>query len=460
MPDTRSEELLEVPPEGSGGHGPGPAAESGPAAREEAPDEYRLVFESSAAGMSMTLPSGEVRVNDAFARWLGYETREMEGAHWQSVTHPDDVEETRRQMAALLSGERDVARFTKRFLRRDGSVVWADVISSVRRDASGKPLFFITTAVDVTERRRVEEALRESEARYRLLAENSTDAIGILGTDGLVRYLSPSFRNLTGFEPEAFLGRSASELYFSEDLPELEEAMACHMAGDEFIRVCFRIRHRNGALIWVERISRAIRKPETGEIVEFQVSVRDVTEKKLAEHEVIRHGDRLEELVAERTATLVSSNSALRESIESNRRTERELRKSEERLRLALEVGQSGSYDWDLRTNDVFWTAELRRIYGLSEAAEGDVDSARKLIHPDDLPSVDAMVGKAIADRTGFHGEFRVVRPDGELRWMEGAGRVFCDDAGRPLRMVGLTRDITDRKVAERSLHDSREALR
>ena len=305
------------------------------------------------------------------------------------------------------------------------------------------------------------EELKASEARYRLLAENSTDVIGIVGTDGVVRYASPSCRSLTGYEQDEMIGLRVSELYLPEDRPVVENALARHAAGEPVVRVRYRIRRKDGELVWVERITRAIRNPGSGEIVEFQFSVRDVTETKRAEDEVVRHGELLEELVAERTATLLSSNSALMESVEANRRTEKELRESEERLRLAQEVGQSGTWEWSLRTDDFVSTAELRRLYGLSEEdSSATLSAVRMLVHADDLSLVDALVRGAVEDRTGFQGEFRIVRPDGELRWMEAVGRVFFDDAGLPLRLIGLTRDVTDRKRIEEALRASESRYR
>jgi len=140
----------------------------------ETEDTFRWFFESADFGQSLTLPGGETYVNPAFAGLLGYTREELAGGDWRQVTHPGDVALSEAAIAPLLDGERDAVRFTKRYLHRDGSVVWADVSTVVRRDEAGVPLYFATTVTDVTEARQAEEALRESEARYRALFTNMT----------------------------------------------------------------------------------------------------------------------------------------------------------------------------------------------------------------------------------------------------------------------------------------------
>ncbi len=126
-------------------------------------DDFRYVFEHSIIGKSITLPTGEIRVNQAFAKMLGYELRELEGMPWQNITHPEDVEKSRRVIESIMNGERDSVQFTKRYVRRDGTIAWADVSTSVRRDALGRAMYFMTSIVDITDRKHAEEALVRSQ---------------------------------------------------------------------------------------------------------------------------------------------------------------------------------------------------------------------------------------------------------------------------------------------------------
>jgi chemotaxis family two-component system sensor kinase Cph1 len=119
-------------------------------------DKFKYVFDHSIIGKSITQPSGEISVNQAFCEMLGYTPEELRNQKWQDITHPDDMELTQRVVDALLVGEQASVRFSKRYLHKNGSVVWADVSSSLRRDQEGKPLYFMTTVSDITERKRAD----------------------------------------------------------------------------------------------------------------------------------------------------------------------------------------------------------------------------------------------------------------------------------------------------------------
>ena len=102
---------------------------------------------------------------------LGLSPADLQQVTWQAITHPDDVPETQRRIETLVSGKEKSTRFTKRFLHKNGSVVWADLSSTLRRDAAGQPLYLMSTLVDITERKLAEEALRESDGRYRTICD-------------------------------------------------------------------------------------------------------------------------------------------------------------------------------------------------------------------------------------------------------------------------------------------------
>ncbi len=123
-------------------------------ALQESLDRFRYVFEASNAGKSMTLPTGEVNANQAFAEFLGFTPDELKGKRWQELTPPEDIEVTWRHLAPLLSGEKDATRFEKRYVHKSGVYLWADVSVVLRRDAEGNPLYFMTTVVDITEHKR------------------------------------------------------------------------------------------------------------------------------------------------------------------------------------------------------------------------------------------------------------------------------------------------------------------
>ncbi|MGE3276771.1 MAG: ATP-binding protein [Vicinamibacterales bacterium] len=130
-------------------------------------------------------------------------------------------------------------------------------------------------------------------------------------------------------------------------------------------------------------------------------------------------------------------------------RTEQQARRSEERLRFALDAASMGTWDWDLVTNEVQWSDNLATIHGLPpDAFDGTFASYEKEIHPEDRPRVYASIDRALREGAAHDVEYRLVAPDGTVRWCEGKGRVEHED-GRPARMSGVCLIVTRRKEAE-----------
>lgn len=136
----------------------------------ESEDKFKYIFDNSMVSKSITLPDGKVSVNKAFSKVIGYSQEEMNNRKWQDITHPDDIALTHAKMDVILSGKKESVRFMKRFIHKNGSVVWMNIGSSLRRDKDGRPLYFITSLVDITEQKQAElqreAALKEVEKLY------------------------------------------------------------------------------------------------------------------------------------------------------------------------------------------------------------------------------------------------------------------------------------------------------
>ncbi|MGB8212432.1 MAG: histidine kinase N-terminal 7TM domain-containing protein [Anaerolineales bacterium] len=122
-------------------------------------DKFKHVFDYSVSGMSLTRISGEMEVNQTLCDMLGYTREEFLQRRWPEITHPEDVELTQNLINTLLSGEKEAVRVTKRFIHKNGSVVWGDIGTTLRRDENGQPLYLMTTINDVTEAKQAEEKL-------------------------------------------------------------------------------------------------------------------------------------------------------------------------------------------------------------------------------------------------------------------------------------------------------------
>jgi PAS domain S-box-containing protein len=134
-------------------------------------------------------------------------------------------------------------------------------------------------------------------------------------------------------------------------------------------------------------------------------------------------------------------------------RARRSAEASEERLRLALDAGSLGVWDWDIAANKLSWSERVYEIHGVDPAAfTARVEDFTQLIHPDDAARVSRAIDDALAGTTSYQIEFRIVRPTGETRWVFTSGRVVRDESRGPIRMLGATMDITERKRAEETL--------
>jgi len=103
---------------------------------------------------------------------LGYTREELKGKTWQDITPAEDIELTQNKLDSLFQGKNDLTRFNKRYTHKNGSYIWADISIATHRDIHRKPLFFITTIIDITERTKMEEKLRENERKLRESARN------------------------------------------------------------------------------------------------------------------------------------------------------------------------------------------------------------------------------------------------------------------------------------------------
>ncbi len=200
-------------------------------------EKFKYVFDYSVIAKSIWHPSGERRVNQAFADMLGYSRAELEAVPWEEVTHPDDVEACQLEIERMLSGERDSTRFVRRFLHRSGAVVWGDQSTSLRRGEDGRPVYFITTVSDISEQRRSEEALRFTQ----FVMDQMNDAAYWLDTKGAFVYVNDRVCADLGYTSKELLALRIADIVpgYSED------ALASHrVLLREAGSLAFESRHR------------------------------------------------------------------------------------------------------------------------------------------------------------------------------------------------------------------------
>ncbi|HWF49656.1 MAG TPA: PAS domain S-box protein [Solirubrobacteraceae bacterium] len=247
-------------------------------------DRFRLLVSSVSEYAIITLdPMGRVAGwNPGAERIKGYAADEIIGRHFSVFYPPERIKRGHPQR------ELEVALATGRYheeaerVRKDGSRFWADITLTTIYDDAGELRGFAKVTRDVTERRQSQEALRESEERFRVLAENSTDVITRAGPDGRFLYVSPASRRLYGYEPEELVGRHGLEDIHPEDHAELREELGTQDEHHDIHTLEYRFRRKDGSYVWVETKARRLRDRQ-GAVLEYQSSTRDISARRTAE---------------------------------------------------------------------------------------------------------------------------------------------------------------------------------
>lgn len=263
---------------------------------KESEAKFRAVFDKTAVGMALVDAGGTItRCNPALARMLGYGEDELRGEHFSEVTHPDDVAEDTELFDRLMSGEMDHFKLEKRYVRKDGGVVWGQLTSSAVRDGNGKTRFVIGMAEDVTGRKEVMERLREAEERYRSLVENVPAIVYVEAMDGRMTtlYDSPQIEEMLGYPADT---HEKDPHYWANIVhPDDKERVAAEeqaaIARSGPLRSEYRVLARDGRVVWVRDESVVVRN-ETGEPLHWQGVILDITGRKEAEEALKESEDR------------------------------------------------------------------------------------------------------------------------------------------------------------------------
>ncbi len=282
---------------------------------KEGEERFRATFEQAAVGIAhVSLNGGFLRINRQFCEIAGYSHEELSGLTFQDITYPDDLEADLDQMQSLLDGKENTYSMEKRYLRKGGQQVWINLTVSILRDDTGRPMYFVSVIEDITPRKRAEEALRESEGKFRNLVEQSPLSIQILNIDGQIIQVNEAWKKLWGISEEDLedvLGKynvledeearklgiiPLIEKAFRGEvvlLPEFQYDASNTMENLEIGYVAAKKR-------WVQARLYPIRN-SNGKIVNVVHIEEDITERKQAEDKVQNYQQRLKALASQLT---------------------------------------------------------------------------------------------------------------------------------------------------------------
>ncbi|BAZ86269.1 PAS domain S-box protein [Dolichospermum compactum] len=189
-------------------------------------------------------------------------------------------------------------------------------------------------------------------------------------------------------------------------------------------------------------------------------SITDISDSKKLEAALRQDSDVLETRVKERTAELVIANERLQQEIVEREQIQESLQESEARLTLALEAGKIGIWDWQIQINETLWSPNLGLMYGLPiDTLSPNCEEFLKLIYPEDRERFQKCVSASIEKKVDFVCEYRIVGGDSSLTWLSSRGKVYCNENGEPMRMIGTTRDISERKATEQQISEQAALL-
>ncbi len=257
---------------------------------KEAEGKYRAIFHDAIMGVFRSTREGRIlSANNALARTFGFASAEELIGSVVDLGEERYVNGGDRMSLLEVCGRDGVAeRFEVELYRKDGKKVWVSLNARAVRDESGEIVFLEGTTEDITERKRTEEALRESERLDRLLAENATDMISRHARDGRALYVTPSSEAVLGYLPEEMVGEFPEKFVPAEDMKRVRELMrVASRRGDGRYVVEHRMRRKDGAEIWAETVGRLVRDG-SGTVQEIDCSSRDITGRKHMEAELLR----------------------------------------------------------------------------------------------------------------------------------------------------------------------------
>ncbi|MGZ8155004.1 MAG: EAL domain-containing protein [Burkholderiales bacterium] len=251
-------------------------------------DEFRSVFEQVGVGMAFTgLDDKFVRVNRKFAEMLGYAVEELGQLGPVEITAPEHRAARAQRTRALLNGASREVVSEKQLIRKNGTLVWVSVVTSLVRQDDGEPLYFMSVVQDIGARRATEQALRESEQKFRQLADNIPEIFWITDVrQRVLHYLSPGFETLTGKPLAEVLRRPRSWLQIVHPEDRERVRLARKPLPHAEYDIEYRIVIAGGGVRWVHDQAFPVRDA-TGAVYRIAGIASDVTQRKEAEEKLV-----------------------------------------------------------------------------------------------------------------------------------------------------------------------------
>ncbi|MDD3246550.1 MAG: PAS domain S-box protein [Methanosarcina sp.] len=415
-------------------------------ALREGEDRLRFALETSHTGAwDLDLVEHTAHRSLEHDRIFGYEQLLPQWTYEMFLDHvlPEDRKMVDAKFQKATTTHSDWS-FECRIRRVDGVVRWIWAAGQHRMDATGNVRRMAGIVQDITERKNVEEALRESEEKYRNLMETANEGIWILDAEARTTYVNEKMVEMLGCSREAVIGKSVRDFADKEGKAIFEMNMKKRRQGINESHE-FKLLRKDGLPLWTLVNSKALFDKD-GKFTGSISMLTDITKRKETEVKLKEAYENLEKLVEERTRQLEKAYNSLKES--------------EKGLAEAQKMAHIGNWDWNLVTGEVYWSDELYRIFGREPQESGATyDELLNYVHPEDRDCLSNAIKKGLNGK--LHGiDYRIVRASGEERAVHAQSEVIFDEENIPIRVKGIVQDITERKKAEEMLKENEGKLK
>lgn len=392
-------------------------------ALRESEARWQLAIQGSNDGIwDWDLLTGQIFLSARWKATLGFEAHELADRFesWEARIHPEDRANTLQALQDYLEHKVPIYQSEHRLRCKDGSYKWILSRGQALWDETGRAVRLVGSHTDISNRKRIETALQEREKLLSLFVQFAPASVAMLDRD--MRYVMASQRWVDDFHLESIeslFGQSHYEVF-----PEISEQ--------------WRYVHQRC-------LAGAIEKCEE------DLFVRADGSQQWLRWEIYPWFDQ---------SQVVRGIIIFAEDITLRKLAQQQLQQSEERFRLAMECAECGTWDWDVLRDHITWNDQNFRLHGLPiQGIEPSFAVWRNCIYSPDLASAEPSFWHALSTQSFYHIEYRVFEQDGALRWLSSRGRAIYDEAGQPLRVLGVTLDINDRKLAEQELQHAIEEL-
>jgi len=376
-------------------------------------------FKASPIGIAVESLEGQpVFVNSALCSMLGFSEQELLDKHCVDFSPPGDAEKDWALFQQLRTGSINHYSLDKRYFRRDGSIMWGRLTISMMRH--GETPLVLAMVQDITNERTVQEELRASEERLRLAQWAAHIGTFEMNIRTGVSVWTPELESIYGLSPGAF-GRTQTafeNLVHPDDRPKIIELFDRALKTFRPVQTDFRVVWPDGSTHFI--VGRALALPdETGQPSRMLGVNIDITEQKLIEQEFARIN---------------------------------------ERFQLAIESGSVGGWDFNLENDENVWFGNAHAQLGMSpDETSGSRQEFWDRVHEDDREHLQNAMRLAKENHERFTEDFRVVWRDGTIHWLRSRGQFYYSPNGEPVRMLGISVDITQSKEAEQKLRESEQ---